>query len=97
MRLVSQARGDIANILATDGVDCVYNGNTYKVFFLRDPEKNTDAYRGGVETATAYIYGSVQDFSGVSHGDILTVNGQSYKVLEKDVSDTLAVMLVARV
>ena len=97
MKLVSQARDDIANILTADGVDCTYNGNTHKVFFLRDPEKNTDAYTGGVETTTAYVYGSVQDFGNVKHGEVLTVNGRGYKVLEKDVGDTLVVMLVARV
>ncbi len=97
MKLVSQARDDMAGILSADGVDCIYNGNTYKVFFLRDPEKNTDAYSGGVETTTAYVYGSVQDFGNVKHGDILTINGQNYKVMEKDVGDTLVVMLVARV
>ena len=97
MRLISHGRDDIKAILQTDGVDCVYNGNTYKVFFLRDTEKNTEAYTGGVETTTAYVYGSVSDFKNVQHGDVLTVDGQSYKVIEKDVGDTLVVMLVARV
>lgn len=97
MRLVSQAKDDIASILLTDGVDCTYGSNTYKVFFLRDPEKNTEAYSGGVETVTAYVYGSVQDFAGVKHGDILTIGSQNYRVIEKDVGDTLVVMMVARV
>lgn len=97
MRLVSQAKDDIANIISTDGVDCIYGSNTYKVFFLRDPEKNTEAYAGGVETVTAYVYGSAQDFASVKHGDVLTIGGQNYKVIEKDIGDTLVVMMVARV
>ena len=97
MKLVSQAKDDMAGILSADGVDCIYNGNTCKVFFLRDPEKNTDAYSGGVETTTAYVYAPVQDFGSVRHGDILTINGQNYKVLEKGAGDTLVAMLVARV
>ncbi len=97
MKVVSQAKDDFAAIIANDGVDCTYNGNTYKVFFLRDPEKNTDVYSGGVETTSAYVYGSVKDFGSVKHGDILTINGQNYKVIEKEVGDVMAVMLVARV
>lgn len=97
MRVVYQARDDFATIVANDGVDCTYDGNTYKVFFLRDPEKNTDAYSGGVETTDAYVYGSSQDFSLVKHGDILTINGRNYKVIEKEVGDVMVVMRVARV